>query len=236
MLEPENPSNRQSICLKCGTCCRRNSPVLHRKDLPLIQSGILARKNLILLRRGEPAQDNIRNRPVLLERELFKLRGKPPHSWACLFLDEKTSLCTIHENRPLQCRLLKCWDPGEITRKYAKDTLSRKDILVRGSAMEEITSLHEHECSVEKLGFLVQAENENPDPSVQDSLHQMIQADKSIRESFQKLSGTDDLSLEFYFGRPLQVIIQNLRKFMKIPNSSKQCPTLYDAPVKISRT
>lgn len=215
MLCPDIHTDQQSDCLKCGTCCRRNSPVLHRKDLPLIQSGILSRKDLILLRRGEPALDNIRNRPVLLDRELFKLRGSPPSSWTCVFLDQTTSLCTIHENRPLQCRLLKCWDPEAITREYARDTLSRKDILAGGSAMEEIISLHEHKCSVEKLSLLIQAQDEYSDQDTQDRIHGMIRMDIRIRENFQELAEVDDSSLEFYFGRPLKDILHSLLEFLK---------------------
>ena len=50
-------------------------------------------------------------------------------AWECLFYDKKKSSCTIYKHRPLECRLLKCWDTSEILSAIGKDTITRADII-----------------------------------------------------------------------------------------------------------
>lgn len=206
--------NYQQSCLKCGTCCEKNGPVLHVDDLDLIKGGILLPENLILLRRGEPAMDNIAQKPVLLKKELIKIRGKSPESWACVFHDSASKLCVIHKDRPVQCRIMECWNPEEITRSYQEDTLSRKDILVRASALEEIVLMHEEKCPVESFTGLMRIEIDTPGQADHE-INRMISFDKWFRKIFQEKTGADSRVLEYYFGRPLERLVEPVTRFIK---------------------
>jgi Fe-S-cluster containining protein len=211
----KQPDPRQNACLKCGTCCRKNSPVLHLEDLELIRKKILLPENMILLRRGEPALDNILGRPVLLEKELIKIRGKGRESWTCIFHDQETSLCLIHRDRPLQCRTLECWNTSGITELYSRDTLSRKDIFTKGSALEEITMMHQEQCPVETFVELLRVEISSPGKAGL-QLREMISFDKHFRTAFQEKTRSGNNVLDYYFGRPLNDLVTPVTRFIKV--------------------
>ncbi|MFP4398279.1 MAG: YkgJ family cysteine cluster protein [Desulfonatronovibrio sp.] len=205
--------NSQQSCLKCGTCCEKNGPVLHVEDLSLVKNGILIPENLVLLRRGEPAMDNIAQKPVLLKRELIKIRGKSPESWACVFHDSASKLCMIHKDRPAQCRIMECWNPEGITSSYQENTLSRKDIFARGSALEEIMLMHEEKCPVESFTGLMRIEISTPGQADQE-INRMISFDNWFRKIFQEKSGASSRVLDYYFGRPLERLVEPVTRFI----------------------
>ncbi len=204
----------QNTCLKCGACCRKNGPVLHLQDLELIRKNILTSGNLVLLRKGEPAMDNIADKPVLLEKELIKIRGKSPASWACVFHDSATMLCLIHNDRPMQCKTLECWEPGKITALYSRDTLTRKEVLVSGSAMAEITAMHEEKCPVEQFAGLIRMEIMSPGRAGRE-INEMIAFDREFRKNFQEKTRISSQGLDYYFGRPLGDLMTPIAKYIK---------------------
>lgn len=206
--------NSQQSCLKCGTCCEKNGPVLHIEDLDLIKDSVLTPENLVLLRRGEPAMDNIAQKPVLLKKELIKVRGKSPESWTCFFHDSTSKLCMIHKDRPVQCRIMECWNPEGITRIYHEDTLSRKDTLVRGSALKEIVLMHEEKCPVESFTGLMRIEINTPGQADHE-INQMISFDEWFRTIFQEKTGASSCVLDYYFGRPLERLVEPVTRFIK---------------------
>jgi Fe-S-cluster containining protein len=210
----KHPVSPQKSCLKCGTCCQNNGPVLHLDDLELIRKKILVPENLVLLRKGEPAMDSILGKPVLLEKELIKIKGKKPGSWTCLFHDTKTCLCLIHNDRPVQCRILECWNPQKITEFYNKNTLSRRDLLSKGSALEEIILMHEEKCSAGSLMELLEIKiysSLNNDQEIK----KMISFDIEFRKIFQEKTGISKQCLDYYFGRPLNELIPAMTRFIK---------------------
>jgi len=198
----------------CGECCRKNGPALHLDDLHLLRNKTLGRKDLLLLRRGEPAMDNVLGRPVLLSRELIKIRGKNSDTTECLFLDPDSSLCTIHQMRPLECSLQECWNPGPLISKYQSGRLSRKEIFRPGSAMEELISLYDEKCSVVELSGLLQEEMESPDKN-QDKIKAMLGYDRSFRQIILEKTVSEESELLFYFGRPLHELIEPLMDFLR---------------------
>lgn len=212
-LTMKHSDPRQNTCLKCGTCCRKNSPVLHREDLELIRKKALLPENMILLRRGEPALDNILDRPILLEKELIKIRGKGRESWTCIFHDQQTSLCLIHRDRPLQCRTLECWNTRKITELYARDTLSRKDIFTRNSALEEITMMHQEKYPVEPLVEMLGLEIRSPGKAARE-IKSMVTSDIRFRQAFQQKTRVRDDILEYYFGRSLADLVSPVTRFI----------------------
>lgn len=204
----------QNKCRKCGQCCRKNSPVLHQEDLELVRNRVLEPEHLILLRKGEPAVDNIKNRPILLKKELIKIRGKSPGSWSCMFLDHETSLCLMHDDRPVQCRAQECWNPEKISGLYNRGTLSRKDILAPGSALEELVEMHEQKCPVESFTGLLRIEIYEPGKADQE-IKKMISFDAWFRKAFKDRSGISSPALEYCFGRSLEAIAPSIARFIK---------------------
>jgi Fe-S-cluster containining protein len=210
----KHPASSQNSCVKCGKCCQKNGPVLHLDDIELIRKKILVPEDLVVLRKGEPAMDSILGKPVLLEKELIKIKGKIPGSWTCLFHDSKTSLCLIHKNRPVQCQNLECWNPGKLIEFYNKNTLSRQDLLNKGSALEEIIVIHEEKCSsvsfMELLKIKIYSSVNNDH-----EINKMISFDIEFRKIFQEKTNISNQCLDYYFGRPLNELIPAMTRFIK---------------------
>ena len=81
-------------------------------------------------------------RPEPLEKELVKIAGKGK-GWSLLFLRHRESSCTIYSHRPLECRLLKCWDTEQLLSVIGKDTLARADILSEDDPVMKYIETHE---------------------------------------------------------------------------------------------
>lgn len=158
--------------------------------------------------------DNIAQKPVLLKKELIKIRGKSLESWACVFHDSASKLCMIHKDRPVQCRIMQCWNPEGIAGIYREDTLSRKEIFVRGSAIEEIVLMHEEKCPVESFTGLMRIEINTPGQAGHE-INRMISFDKWFRKIFQEKTDADSCVLEYYFGRPLERLVEPVTRFIK---------------------
>ena len=213
MFSKKNLNEIRTSCVRCGECCRKNGPALHRDDLYLISKKILDRNSMILLRRGEPAMDNVLNRPKLLNEELIKIRAKESGAWTCFFLDQ-SALCSIHNNRPRECRLLECWNPEQLISYYQTDRITRQDLIVSGSAMEELINVHEKRCSVLELARLLKEEIEETGRNA-GRIKAMLAFDHSFREEFTIKTGTDKSELLYYFGRPLGELVHPLSTFLK---------------------
>jgi len=213
VFSKKNLNETRTSCIKCGECCRRNGPALHRDDLYLISEKILDRNRMILLRRGEPVMDNVFNRPQLLNEELIKIRARKSGTWTCFFLDQ-SNLCSIHNKRPRECRLLECWNPEQLINYYQTDRITRQDLIVSGSAMEELITVHEQRCSVLEIARLLKEEIEDPGKNA-GKMNAMLAFDRSFREEFAKKTGTDESELLYYFGRPLGELLRPLSVFLK---------------------
>lgn len=194
-------------CIRCGTCCQKGGPTLHNKDKKLILEGHLGYHHLITIRKGEPAFNPLSNQLEPVRHELVKVAGKGK-TWACLFYDEKKASCTIYKHRPLECRLLTCWDTSKILPVIGKDTLSRADIILPSDPVLQLVKAHEKKCPVTKAVTLVSTlKKKNNDPKSLAKLKTLFQQDIDIRSkavSEFKLSLAVEL---FYFGRPLFKIL-----------------------------
>ena len=117
-----------SECKRCGTCCMKGGPSLHHEDRDLLTNSPIKYEHLITIRKGEmalmPRQDEAE--PVV--QELIKIAGKGKE-WECTFWDPVHHLCTVYEQRPLECRLLQCWEPSALEEVVGKNTLTRADII-----------------------------------------------------------------------------------------------------------
>jgi len=193
--------------MRCGTCCRKGGPALHEEDKKILLAGHIEREHLITIRRGELAFSPFSNRLEPVQKELVKLAGKGK-GWVCLFFDEKKSSCAIYAHRPLECRLLKCWDTAELLSVIGQKTLGRADIISKDDPILKFIETHEKECSLEKAEGLISALLRGKDnAALLEKLTALVQQDLAIRSQAIAKFG---LSLEeelFIFGRPVFKIL-----------------------------
>lgn len=159
-------------------------------------------KFLYTIRKGEPSYDNIKMRILPAASDIIKLKGKKK-SWTCIFFDETESQCTIYDNRPLECRVLKCWDTREIERIYSIHRLTRKDLISNIKGLWELVEEHQTRCSYDALAqFIDVLEGKERDKALNGILN-IIEYDIRIRELAVIKGGLDPEITDFLFGRPI---------------------------------
>ena len=87
---------------RCGVCCRRLLIEVDVRD---------AEREPKIKELGSPIYTDPRL-TASGERELEGFLLNSREDMACVFLDRQTNLCTIHETRPLTCRLFDCAGEG----------------------------------------------------------------------------------------------------------------------------
>ncbi len=197
----------QTMCKKCGNCCKKGGPALHTQDLLLVKSGKIPVSSLITIRKGELANNPLTEKIQPTNVELVKIVGTG-RQWDCCYYDEQSG-CTIYENRPFACRVLKCWDTEEILGLVEKDTLSRFDILDTDDPLIPVVMEHERICPCDDLGYvqcnlgqLSDQQKKDMEKRVRTDLHFRTRVIKDF-----KLKVSGEL---FYFGRPLFQLLQPL--------------------------
>jgi Fe-S-cluster containining protein len=139
--------------------------------------------------------------------DIIKIKGQE-ESWTCIFFNEKESACTIYDNRPLECRALKCWDTGEIEKIYSKNRLTRKDLLSNIEGLWDLVEDHQNRCSYEKLNLLLDILKKNKINKSLKSTLDIIEYDARIRELVVQKGGLDPEMTDFIFGRPITETIK----------------------------
>lgn len=210
-----NRQDAQHGCTRCGQCCQNGGAALHVEDLELFRRGVLRTTHVLTLRAGEPAFDQ----PVGVVRplavELCKLAAGADGK-ACIFYEFEIQGCGIYQERPLECRLLACWAPEELTSRYQEGRLQRKDLLPTGSAALELGRMHEERCSYAVLAELA-ASFTGADPVVaadaarrEAEILDLLALDQAMRRSLRERMGQEPVTpeaaryCEFLFGRPMQ--------------------------------
>ncbi len=194
----------QTECKRCGVCCGKGGPSLHAEDRELVESGVIEARYLYTLRRGEQVHDPVRGCVFPLDAEMIKIKGKRP-AWTCVFLDEAEKHCRIYASRPLECRVLKCWDIRDIVAVYSRNRLTRKDLLSDNADYGSLIEIHERKCGVSRYRQLLMSLRKNPESGIiRQEIQDMLAFDHHLRELMvEKMRVHPDL-LEFLFGRPLQ--------------------------------
>jgi len=183
-------------CSRCGTCCKKGGPCFHLEDKILIEKGIILSKYLYTIREGELFYDNIKECILPAVSDIIKIKGQK-ESWTCIFFNEKENECTVYDNRPIECRALKCWDTREIEKIYSKNRLTRKDLL---SNVEGLWGLA-------LTLFIDILKKEKKDGALKDILD-IIEYDAQIRELVVQKGGLDPEMTDFIFGRPITETIR----------------------------
>lgn len=202
MSQQEKAASELTGCIRCGTCCSGGGPALHRDDLPLVKiNGVLGWENLVTYRAGELVHDNVKGGLTCLDREMVKVRPAPEGP-VCIFYDKALCGCSVYPSRPLECRVLKCWDTRRIEEVYSKERLVRRDILQDSKALLQLAHEHEKRCSHVQLKQLTQRQDLDWEKKAQ-QIVDMISTDMAVRELVVQKAGLNLAVLDFVFGRPL---------------------------------
>jgi Fe-S-cluster containining protein len=196
-----------SQCKQCGTCCRKGGPALHQEDRQILRTGQIELKHLVTVRKGEMAYSPLTDTLQAIDRELIKTAGRGS-DWTCCFFNEQTNTCTIYENRPLECRLLQCWNTAPLKAVINKDTLTRTDIIEPDDPLLEFIGAHEHACPCSRVTSLAADLKETVDKQpILAELTELVRLDLQIRARAVTAFNIPVAVELFYFGRPVFVLL-----------------------------
>ena len=174
----------------------------------MIEKGRIPIRYLFTIRKGEFAYDNVKERLVPVESDIVKIKGKED-TWSCIFFDEENKQCSIYRDRPLECRVLKCWDTHELEKMYARRRLTREDLISKIEGLWDLVKDHQDRCDYEKIIQLINAlDGPQPDRARREVLT-TIQFDAEIRNLVLEKGGLDSKMIDFVFGRPLKKTLPN---------------------------
>jgi len=195
-------------CLRCGTCCQKGGPGFHQEDRVLIEKGRIPSKYLYTIRKGEHAFDNVKACLVPVASDIIKIRGQKGN-WACIFFDSQKKACSIYSDRPLECRVLKCWDTGELERIYSGNRLTRRDLISQVKGLWDLVSDHQARCDYAKIKKLINDLDGPHKGRARKKLLEIIQYDAEFRKLVVAKGELDPAMLDFLFGRPLTETLPN---------------------------
>jgi Fe-S-cluster containining protein len=193
-------------CKRCGTCCEKGGPSFHMADKTLIELGAIHTRDLYTIRKGEMVRDNVLNGLITADSDIIKIKGKGD-TWACRFYDSKNKACAIYEQRPLECRILTCWDTKDIEAFYNKDRLKREDLLKDIEGLWMLIEDHGHRCSYEKMSRAIKDLEGNFQRTAVASVMEMVRYDTEIRNLVVEKGNMEADMTDFLFGRPLMKTI-----------------------------
>jgi len=194
-------------CIRCGTCCIKGGPSFHLEDKFLIDKGIIPSKYIYTIRKGERSYDNVKECFFPASSDILKLKGQKD-SWTCIFFNEITNHCKIYEHRPMECKILKCWDTREIEKNYAKNRLTRQDLISSVEGLWEIVEGHQERCSYDMLQFFIDSLNKGKKDEALKGILEIIEYDIQIRELVVQKAGLETDLTDFLFGRPITETIK----------------------------
>jgi len=190
-------------CTLCGTCCEKGGPALHVEDLALIEKSILTIADLVTIRQGEIVLQPETGKPELTDFELIKIKGSGG-DWCCRFLHPEEKTCTIYENRPFTCRLLKCWDPEDVLAATGKKILSRYDLIDKQDPLLQLAEFYDQQFTLPDLiETKVDLRSESRRQATLARLQEMIEKDLMFRSLAIERFELPVAQEVFYFGRPL---------------------------------
>ena len=189
-------------CIRCGTCCIKGGPSLHAQDKWLVEEGFIKARYLYTIRKDEMVYDNVRGHTEPLTEEIVKIRGRDG-SPACILFDTGDSRCTIYDHRPVECRLLKCWDTREIEAIYNVNRLTRKDLMLNVTGLWELIEDHEERCAYHNVEDYRKAFDRAEREIELKKISEIIHYDANIRRLVVEKVGIDPAITDFIFGRPM---------------------------------
>jgi Fe-S-cluster containining protein len=174
----------------------------------LIEKGKIPSKYLYTIRKGELAHDNVKGCLTPVDSDIIKIKGKKD-GWTCIFFDEVKKGCTIYDDRPLECRALKCWDTRELEQIYANTRLTRTDLVSEVKGLWDLIKEHQACCDYKKIQRLIKDLTGGKHNQARRKLLEIIRFDAEIRKLVVARGGLDPEMLDFLFGRPLTKTLEN---------------------------
>jgi Fe-S-cluster containining protein len=206
---PEESSEQKNQCRRCGTCCGKGGPALHLEDREAVDSGKILLKCLFTLRQGEPVYDNIRRLIAPATTDIIKIKGAADNDTTCLFLNQEHIRCDIYDSRPVECRVLTCWDTRAVMAMYDQERLTRGQLLSRLAALNDLVAEHQERCDYGRVALWADAiRKERKGAEAVQALLDAIRYDQSLRQVAVTRTRLEPGLLEFLFGRPLSVTIR----------------------------
>jgi len=194
-------------CIRCGTCCQKGGPSFHLEDKRLIEKGVILLKYLYTIREGELSYDNIKGHLVPAASDIIKIKGQEG-SWTCFFFNEQNNECQIYDSRPLECRVLKCWDTREIEKIYAANRLTRQGLIADIEGLRDLVDDHQKRCSYEKVQSFIESLDEGQNEEALEGILAILQYDTQIRLLIVQEGGLDPEMIDFLLGRPITETIR----------------------------
>jgi len=209
-MQPINnrPSGIRTQCIRCGTCCEKGGPSFHVEDRHLIEDGTIHTRHLYTIRKGERVHDNVQGQLKPADSDIIKIKGKSP-SWECVFFQKRDKSCSIYNHRPLECRLLKCWNTRDIEAVYEKERLTRRDILAGIEGLWKLIADHEKQCGYDAINRAIQDLHGAFGKQAQELIAGAIQYDRAIRELVLENGNIAPDMIDFLFGRPLTATLKS---------------------------
>jgi len=203
-MEENTPTAKSpAACTRCGECCRKGGPALHREDAALFTGeNALDLCHVVTLRAGEPAFDQVRGRVLPLAAEILKIKGSG-EGWTCAFFDTAKSACALYDRRPAECRALFCQDTGALAEMYEKNRLTRRDLLPKGHGVLAVMAEHEALVPPARIAPLAAALRAGGQEALdaEAELSRMALADQAFRTSLADRAGIAPAYHDFFFGR-----------------------------------
>jgi len=203
-----NTKTVQNECIRCGTCCQKGGPAFHLEDRHLIDDGLIHTRHLYTIRQGEMVHDNVRNVVMPSPGEMIKIKGVEG-SWLCTFFEEAENTCSIYEHRPEECRILKCWNPAELSAMYDQNRLTRRDLLSDIAGLWDLVIDHESECSYAGLKHSLNDLGGSFEQTAIKTAISMVRYDREVRRLVVSKGGVEHDMTDFLFGRPLEQTIES---------------------------
>ena len=188
-------------CRRCGTCCKNGGPSFHMEDRQLIDQGLIPCGRLYTIRKGEPAHDNIEGSVLPVESDLIKIKGAG-NAWTCVFYDDATKGCAIYNDRPIECRVLKCWDTTAIEALYRKNRLTREHLLGNIEGLWDLIADHQVRCSYDDIRKLLAGVENRRTASIR-ALREKVLYDLKLRQLMVEKGLAGMEMIDFLLGRPL---------------------------------
>ena len=169
-------------------------------------SGIIPPRCLYTIRKGESVYDNVAGRPAIASTDIIKIRSGTDGT-ACIFWDEKNTACRIYGHRPMECRVLECWNPAPLMNVYQINRLTREDLLQESAAVWDLVSDHQKRCDFETIRSLSDRLTSRQTPRDLSRIREIIRFDTHLRHVMATKGGMATDIMPFLLGRSLVEII-----------------------------
>ena len=177
------------------------------KDLDLVKRGVIIRKNLYTIRKGELVYDNIHEGLTVVPGELIKVREQArAEKGGCVYYDAAGCACAIYEQRPAQCIAMKCWDDKDFLRVYESPKPARVDI-VHDNILLQLIEEHDTKCSYAVIERYVR-QIDFVGEKILEKILELLRFDYHLRPFMSEKLGIDPDETDLLFGRPLMLTIR----------------------------